>query len=82
MRINLYVNTLEPGNHIMRKTLDHESRGSVELPDDECKEIRPDWGVYHQIVTFPAIERALNKRQVFTSLPRNQQWAFSVATPC
>lgn len=78
MLINLHVNTLEPGNHIMRKTLSTELRATVELPDAECKEIRPDWGVYHEVVTFPAIERALIARQAFTSLPKDQQWAFSI----
>jgi len=38
-------------------------------------EVRPDWGVYHPVVTFPAIERAIRTR----GLDPIGQWSFSIA---
>ena len=63
----VHVNRLEPGTHISRKTVAHDvfPPERFELPADECKEKRPDWGEYFPILTLPALERALRKRGAF-----------------
>jgi hypothetical protein len=52
----------------------------VEIPDQECKETRPDWGEYLPLVTFPAIERALKKRGFlhYLSNPK-ESWTYCLA---
>ena len=77
----IYLNTLEPGTHIARRTLSSEPVATVELPAAECEEIRPDLGAYRPIVTFSAVERALRQRGLLnmTTLNENQCFSFSVA---
>ena len=75
MQINLYANQLEPGTHICRKIVSQRLIGTVEVPDDECKEIRPDWGVYLPVITFPAIERSLRAHHLAPAC----DWSFSIA---
>jgi hypothetical protein len=70
---------LEPGRHISRKTVARERVHLVEIPDEECKEERPDWGQYFPVVTFSAIERALVSRGYLgAGLTHNQQWSFGI----
>lgn len=66
----VHVHQLEPGRHISRKTVQHNVVPPVtyELPLEECEEVRPDWGVYHPVQTFPALERALRRRGAFDSV--------------
>jgi len=66
----VHVNRLEPGNHISRKTThkDVTPATTFNIPADECKEIRPDWGVYHPIKTLPALERALRRMGAFSAM--------------
>ena len=37
---------------------------TIDLPESECKERRADLGEYSPVVTFSAIERALNRRNL------------------
>lgn len=76
--ITVSVHQMEEGRHICKKTVKVLNTTEHSLPLSECSETRPDWGVYHPIVTHPAIERALNRRNVFTPLPANQQYFFGV----
>ena len=65
----VHVNRLEPGNHFSRKTIQRDVTPATtfNIPADECKEIRPDWGVYHPIKTFPALERTLRRMGAFSA---------------
>ena len=61
MRINVYDS--------------ERNRNQFDLPDTECMEIRPDFGVYHPIATFSKIERAIQSHQLAPVGP----WSFSIA---
>lgn len=69
MKIDVDLCELEPGNHISRKIVRTISTTIYEIPDADCQEIRPDWGVYHPVTTFPAIERQLKARGAFPIIP-------------
>jgi hypothetical protein len=60
--IEISKKRLEPGRHIERRPVETLEVSRVDIPDEECKEVRPDWGEYRPLVTFPAIERALRSR--------------------
>ena len=64
MLIEITQKRLEPGRHILRKAVEVLSLVRVDIPDEECKECRPDWGEYRPLVTFPAIERALRSHDL------------------
>jgi hypothetical protein len=74
--------TLEPGNHQLRSVVSRERAFVVEIPDDECKEERPDWGRYFPVVTFPAIERALRSRGYLgdEGIGCDERWSFGIIT--
>lgn len=77
--VEVYVRQMEPGSHFCKKSIGTVSTKEYELPKAECSETRPDWGVYHPIVTHPAIERALRARGAFPIiLPADQQYFFGV----
>lgn len=59
------------GPHHSPKTLRTLSTTRYHLPDDACREVRPDWGEYLPVVTFPAIERQLQSLGAFPMLPEN-----------
>lgn len=69
MLVHVDTCQLEPGTHISRKVIARLSSTQHELPDAECREVRPDWGEYLPIVTLPAIERALLRRGLLPHLP-------------
>ena len=64
------VNRLEPGRHIFRKTVQRDVIPAryFDIPCDECKEVRPDWGEYFPLQTLPALERALRARGAFSAV--------------
>lgn len=75
------VNRLEPGHHICRETIARSVVPDVivNLPVVECSEERPDWGVYHPVVTFPAIERALRRRGLLAPIAdRDLEYRFGI----
>lgn len=75
----VHVHELEPGSHISKKIVRRDvfEPKHYEIPDDECMETRPDWGVYKPIKTLPALERALRKRGAFNGiLDPNQVFYF------
>jgi len=79
MIVHIDILTLEPGTHHSRKTIGRKRLAEVELPLEECQEVRPDWGEYLPITTFPAIERALKRRGHFTPLySRDEQYQFGI----
>jgi hypothetical protein len=79
MKVHIDRLTLEPGTHAYRKTLKCERVFDLVLPDDECKEVRPDWGEYEPVVSFPAIERALIRRGFLREgLTINEEWSFGI----
>lgn len=79
MKVHIDRLTLEPGTHTSRKVLKRERVFDLDLPDDECKEIRPDWGRYTPVVTFPAIERALVSRGFLQGgLTINEEWSIGI----
>lgn len=76
--VRIWVNTLEAGSHISREVIERRLVAQLVLPFRECAEERPDWGVYHLIVTFPAVERSLRRHGHLGYLDRDHQWSFSV----
>lgn len=78
VRVTVIVRQLEPGTHFDRKSVSSVSEMEYDLPADECMEIRPDWGQYSPIITYPAIERALNRRNIFVPLPADQRYFYGV----
>ena len=78
VRIELQIDTLEPGTHISRRTIARRPWAVVDLPRAECMEARPDWGEYSPIVTFPAIERALRARGHIPLLGPDHSWRYGI----
>lgn len=76
--VTVSIHEMEKGSHFCKKTVAIVSTTEYTLNVAECSEERPDWGVYHPILTHPAIERALSKRGVFTALPADHQYFFGV----
>jgi hypothetical protein len=81
MLIQIETRQLEPGTHISRHCIATLSVTRHEIPDDECKEARPDCGEYLPITTFSAIERALRKRGLITYMPDPFVYFFGVVKP-
>lgn len=81
LTVAIYVHTLEPGTHIMRRTIKEARTATVEILRDVVSEIRPDLGLYTPAVTFSSIERALFAMGHLdpSRLGRDQVYYFSVA---
>jgi len=79
MKITVKTYCLEPGTHLSRKPTTLISTTHIELPDEECKEPRPDWGEYLPLVTFRAIERALDRRGALPPLGPDHRYFMAIA---
>lgn len=40
----------------------HDLLIQIDLTEDECKEVRPDWGKYYPVVVYSKVERSLRAR--------------------
>lgn len=78
LRVEINVQTLEPGHHIAREVIARRPLCVVDLPRAECMEPRPDWGEYFPLVTFPAIERALRRRGYFPPLAEDERYSYGI----
>lgn len=76
--VQVSVHEMEAGNHFCKKTVRVVETKEYELDKAECSEPRPDWGEYSPLVTYPAIERVLNARGAFATLPANHQYFYGV----
>jgi len=74
----LVIRTLEPGFHIDRKPISQRPWVVVELPREECSEVRTDWGEYRPVLTFPAIFRALKARGHMPPLDYGEEYQLSI----
>lgn len=75
----IWIDTLEPGTHISRKTLATVKARTITLPRADCSEARADWGEYFPIVTAQATERAIKARgHMPAGLPHNQRYSFII----
>jgi hypothetical protein len=81
VRVSIWVDTYEPGNHIARRKIGSRLDAVADLPGHECAEARPDWGEYSPVVTFPAIERALQARGLLSRLTDPHK-AYSFSAEC
>jgi hypothetical protein len=73
VRVTVYIETYEPGNHISRRKIGSKVDAVIDLPGSHCTETRPDWGCYSPVITFPAIERALRTLGLLSRLADPQK---------
>lgn len=65
------------GGFFYRKALSREQIHVGNVDEKEVtEESRPDWGVYHPIVTLPALERYIRKAGLVPETGPNQQWSY------
>lgn len=79
MLVTIEKRRLELGRHILRRSVETLEVSQVDIPDTECKEVRPDWGEYSPVVTLSAIERALRSRGLLPYLGPDIVYFFGLA---